>query len=131
MMQTWIRRDKQAYKAMAEEWLAAPSKIKRDLVFKRTGVRWSELLRLWYWDPTCSIVVDGMHSLFLNLVKYHVEQVAGLREETKAIFPPTTMEEMLEARKVWVGMPSVSRLKKVKMPVLLGLCVESKITLPE
>jgi hypothetical protein len=131
MMQTWIHRDKQAYKAMAEEWLAAPSKIKRDLVFKRTGVRWSELLRLPYWDPTRSIVVDGMHSLFLNLVKYHVEQVVGLREETKAVFPPATTEEMVEARRVWAkGVTRESHLKKVKMPALLGLCAENEISLP-
>jgi len=116
---------------MAEEWLAATSKSEQDRIFKRTGVRWSELLRLRYWDPTRSIVVDGMHSLFLNLVKYHVEQVIGLREETKAVFPPATTEEMVEARKVWAGVPSESRLKKVKMPALLGLCAENEITLPE
>jgi hypothetical protein len=105
---------------MAEEWLAATSKSERDRIFKRTGVRWSELLRLPYWDPTRSIVVDGMHNLFLNLVKYHIEEVVGLREEVKAVFPPATTEEMVEARKVWTkGVNRESQLKKVKMPALL------------
>jgi hypothetical protein len=117
---------------MAEEWLAATSKSERDRIFKRTGVRWSELLRLPYWDPTRSIVVDGMHNLFLNLVKYHIEEVVGLREEVKAVFPPATTEEMVEARKVWTkGVNRESQLKKVKMPALLGLCAENEITLPE
>jgi hypothetical protein len=64
-------------------------------------------------------------------VKYHVEQVVGLREETKAVFPPATTEEMVEARRVWAkGVTRESHLKKVKMPALLGLCAENEISLP-
>jgi hypothetical protein len=40
-------------------------------MFQAHGVRWSELWRLPYWDPTRQLVVDPMHCLFLNLVKYH------------------------------------------------------------
>jgi hypothetical protein len=42
-----------------------------DKVFKETGVQWSELLCLPYWDPTRCVVVDGMHNLFLGLVQFH------------------------------------------------------------
>ncbi len=116
---------------MAEEWLAATSKTEQNQIFKKTGVRWSELLRLTYWDPTRSIVVDGMHNLFLNLVKYHMETVVGLREEVKAVFPAATREEMVEARKVWAkGLTRESQLRKVKVPALLGLCAENEVSLP-
>ena len=131
MLQTWVRRSKEDYKAMAEEWLAAPSKVDRDIIFKRTGVRWSELLRLSYWDPTRFIVVDAMHNLFLNLVKYHIEHVVGLREDEKAVFPPATTEEMTVAREVWAkGVTNKNQLKKVNIPALLGLCAENEISLP-
>ena len=116
---------------MAEEWLAASSKTERDRIFKRTGVRWSELLRLSYWDPTRFIVVNAMHNLFLNLVKYHIEHVVGLREDEKAVFPPATTEEMKVAREVWAkGVTNKNQLKKVNIPALLGLCTENEINLP-
>jgi hypothetical protein len=116
---------------MAGEWLAASSKTERDRIFKNTGVRWSELLRLSYWDPTRFIVVDAMHNLFLNLVKYHIEHVVGLREDEKTVFPPATTEEMKVAREVWAkGVTNKNQLKKVKIPALLGLCAESEISLP-
>jgi hypothetical protein len=65
---------------MAEEWLEAPSKAARGRVFARTGVRWSELLRLPYWDPTRAVVVDGMHNLFLGLVQFHVRSVLQITD---------------------------------------------------
>ena len=117
---------------MAEEWLAAPSKTERERIFKRTGIRWSELLRLSYWDPTRFIVVDAMHNLFLNLVKFHIEHVVGIREEEKAIFPTATTTEMIAARKVWAaGTTETNQLKKVNIPALLGLCKENNIILPQ
>jgi len=116
---------------MADEWLAASSKTERNKIFKRTGIRWSELLRLAYWDPTRSIVVDAMHNLFLNLVKFHIEHVVGMREAEKAVFPPATTEEMIVARKVWAkGVTKEQQLRKIKIPALLGLCTENDISLP-
>ena len=117
---------------MVEEWLAAPSKTERERIFKRTGIQWSELLRLSYWDPTCFIVVNAMHNLFLHLVKFHIEHVVGIREEEKANFPTATTTEMISARKVWAaGTTETNQLKKVNIPALLGLCKENNIILPQ
>ena len=60
--------------------LAAPNKTQRKAKLSEYGVRYSELLRLPYWDPTKAVVVDGMHNLFLGLVKTHVEVLLGLHE---------------------------------------------------
>ncbi|KIK82131.1 hypothetical protein PAXRUDRAFT_69376, partial [Paxillus rubicundulus Ve08.2h10] len=48
-----------------QHWRDAATKKEQDIIFKETGIHWSELLHLPYWDPTCSMVVDGMHNLFL------------------------------------------------------------------
>lgn len=42
------------------------------------GVRWSALLRLPYFDIVKFVVVDGMHNLFLGLIKDHFRQVLGM-----------------------------------------------------
>jgi hypothetical protein len=120
---------------MAEDWLEAPSKSARARVFASTGVRWSELLRLPYWDPTRAVVVDGMHNLFLGLVQFHVRnvlQIAGVVsfDEEEEQLPSATPEEMLEARKALEKGPTKpSDLKKVKIPALLSLCAEFGIVI--
>lgn len=120
---------------MAEQWKDAPSKAARDRIFKETGIRWSELLRLPYWDPTRSVVVDAMHNLFLGLVKFHCQSVLGFQgptnpDESEGVVPATP-QEMIKARKLWVkGVTSENQLKKLKIPALLGLCAELDIHLP-
>ena len=42
-------------------------------------MRWSELLRLRYWDPVNWVVVDSMHNLFLGLVRHHFRVVIGTK----------------------------------------------------
>ena len=42
---------------------------------KSTGVRWSELLRLPYFDPIRFITVDPMHCLFLGIAKWIVKRL--------------------------------------------------------
>src|SRR5256884_6645207 len=42
---------------------------------KQTGVRWSELLRLPYFDPIRFLTVDPMHCLFLGIAKWIVKRI--------------------------------------------------------
>ncbi|PBK84325.1 hypothetical protein ARMGADRAFT_943703, partial [Armillaria gallica] len=48
-----------------------------------TGVYWSELLRLEYFDITRFMVVDVMHNLFLGLIKEHFEGILGIHLDPK------------------------------------------------
>ncbi|KAF8836706.1 hypothetical protein BDN67DRAFT_992043 [Paxillus ammoniavirescens] len=50
---------------LAEKCKNAPSEGVRTRIYKSSGIRWSELLRLPYWNPTCFTVVDSMHNLFI------------------------------------------------------------------
>ncbi|TFK78580.1 hypothetical protein K466DRAFT_440186, partial [Polyporus arcularius HHB13444] len=62
----WPRRSRAQHHKCAEQWRDAKSEADRDAAFKQNGVRWSELLRLPYWDPTRFALVDSMHNLFLG-----------------------------------------------------------------
>jgi hypothetical protein len=133
--QTWTRRNIARWRLDALEFKNAPSKASRARVFQRTGVRWSELLELDYWDPTKSVVVDAMHNLFLNLVKHHCREILqidllGDMKDEESV-PVATPKEMAAAREIWAkGLDLKKKLSKVKVPALLALCIEKNIVLP-
>lgn len=62
----------------AKEWKDAQTVKDREAILKKYGVRWSELLRLPYWDVTRFSVVDAMHNLYLGELKHHCMVVWGI-----------------------------------------------------
>lgn len=46
-------------------------------MFDASGVCWSELLCLPYFDAVNFVVVNAMHNLFLGMIKEHLYQVLG------------------------------------------------------
>ena len=60
---------------IAWSWLSAPTDAGRRSLFDDHGIRWSELLRLPYWDPTRYAVLDVMHNLFLGELQHHCREV--------------------------------------------------------
>lgn len=75
---TWPRRTRKQHHALAEEWKKLDSEKERDDHFDLHGLRWSELLRLPYWDPTRFAVVDAMHNLFLGELRHHCREIWGI-----------------------------------------------------
>jgi hypothetical protein len=75
---TWPTRTRQDHMDAAKRYRDAPDKKTRDKEFEENGVRWSELLRLPYWDPLQFSVVDSMHNLFLNNCKHHCREIWGM-----------------------------------------------------
>src|SRR5687768_15963683 len=72
-MENWfITRDSTKHRQDALEWRHCKSDASRKRFIKQTGVRWSELLRLPYFDPVRFIVIDPMHCLFLGIAKWIV-----------------------------------------------------------
>ncbi len=63
---------------IAEQWKEAPTEGSRNSIFADHGIRWSELLRLPYWDPTRFAVLDVMHNLFLGEVHHHCRRLWGV-----------------------------------------------------
>ncbi|KAI0742329.1 hypothetical protein C8Q80DRAFT_1053196, partial [Daedaleopsis nitida] len=63
----------------AKAWLEAPTIAARKKIFEAFGIRWSQLLRLPYWDPTRYALVDAMHNLFLGELRHHCISIWGLK----------------------------------------------------
>ena len=53
-------------------------------IVEETGIRYSELHRLPYFDPSRFVVVDAMHNLFLGLIQEHFETL-GIRLNDKTV----------------------------------------------
>ncbi|KAG0140021.1 hypothetical protein CROQUDRAFT_53896 [Cronartium quercuum f. sp. fusiforme G11] len=55
----------------AYNWKNSDTLIEQNIKLKRTGVRWSELNRLPYWDPIKHIVLGVMHNWFKEVLANH------------------------------------------------------------
>lgn len=93
----------------AKAWLDAPTRASRKKVFDAYGIRWSELLRLPYWDPTRYALVDSMHNLFLGELRHHCIKVWGFKTAKDRGKPgrsgahPQERQEQ-ELRRIWNGL---------------------------
>jgi Transposase family tnp2 len=75
----WRRRTQEECLASAKTFNEAETKSEQDAAFASSGVKWSELLRLPYFDPTRFVVIDAMHNLFLGLINEHFQNILGIR----------------------------------------------------
>jgi hypothetical protein len=67
----WPPRDVDAHRKHACSYRDAPTLEERQHIFDQFGVRWTELLRLPYWDPISFTAVESMHILYLRILRYH------------------------------------------------------------
>ena len=98
------RRTGEEIRQSAQLYLNAENEKERKEIVSTTGIRWSELYRLPYFDPSRMVVVDSMHNLFLGLVQEHFE-ILGIRmdnrkgKETPALSINISTEAMNELDK--------------------------------
>lgn len=83
----WIPRDRDRMRLCAERWRDAPTLAEREKIFREHGVRYSDLWRLPYWDPSRQLVIDSMHCILEGLVQHHVRNLLGLSTEEKNTDP--------------------------------------------
>ena len=130
---TWTSCSFAAHKSCAEQWRNAETEMERAELYERTGVRWSELLRLPYWDPTKFVVIDSMHSFFLRLLQRHCRDIWGMNVEYSdgdgASFHydknlPT--DEEISNGHVVLRTGTNSQLSKLSTPVLRQLCRDTQ-----
>lgn len=84
---SWKPRTNEECRRCADQYRSASTSSIAQSVVDRTGMRWSELLRLPYFDITKFVVVDSMHNLFLGLLKDHFRNVLGFRPDPKQHLP--------------------------------------------
>jgi hypothetical protein len=82
--ENWTPRDRDKLRAYAEQWRDAATSAEREALFKAHGVRYSELWRLPYWDPSRQLVIDLMHCLLEGLVPHHTCNLLGLTSKSTA-----------------------------------------------
>ncbi len=97
----------------AREWRDAETEKSRDELLKAWGLRWSELLRLPYWDPTRYSLLDSMHNLFLGELRHHCIEVWMLKTADKRDVPKrnkahTPEEQAAVLRRIQRGLEKAS-----------------------
>ena len=128
----WEPRKLEDLRAAAEQWRDATSATARKEIYQKYGVRWSALWGLSYFDPTRSVIVDGMHNLFEGLVEFHCRDILGIdnpdpeQEPEKAADP----RQLHSATKLLGRSPTRRKLERFTIPVLKALCLNNHITLP-
>lgn len=76
---SWRRRTDSECRTAAEQYLNSEDNTTKQRIFDAFGMRWSELLRLSYFDVARCVVIDAMHNLFLGLLKEHFDGILGIR----------------------------------------------------
>jgi hypothetical protein len=71
----FIARDSAKHRQEANDWRRCNSQAARKRYVTEKGMRWSELLRLPYFDPIRFITIDPMHCLFLGIVKWIIKRI--------------------------------------------------------
>ncbi|KAJ3535310.1 hypothetical protein NM688_g6997 [Phlebia brevispora] len=133
--ESWERITPEQHRQLAEQWRQAESRAEQDRLLKQHGIRWSELLRLPYWDPTRYIIIDPMHNLLLGLIQFHCRTVLGFDVRQSSSDDSSSFQgrwtEGVDEGKVAEGRlllaersPTMSKLKSLKLPNLLFLCRE-------
>jgi hypothetical protein len=124
----WDRRTATEIRDSSQLYLNAKDEKTRDFTVKNTGIRWSELYQLPYFDPSRFVVVDCMHNLFLGLVQEHFE-ILGIRLNQ----PDDTMP----AIDINIPLPAIFKLndkeKKsmVKLVKILQLPLNTELSTPD
>jgi hypothetical protein len=86
----WERRTGEEIRKSAQLYQDAANEKERNDAVHTTGIRWSELYRLPYFDPSRFVVVDAMHNLFLGLIQEHFD-ILGIRSDQKPPEKPPSL----------------------------------------
>ena len=71
----WPAKDLSIIRQLATCWRDADSEQDRRDIFDATGLRWSALLALPYWNPIKYAVIESMHALDLGLFEHHIRRL--------------------------------------------------------
>src|SRR5271169_4985942 len=75
-MNDWfIQKDLNEHRQNAEAWRRCKFVSERKQHVSNTHVRWSEMLRLPYFNPIRHLIVDPMHNLFLGIAHWIVKRL--------------------------------------------------------
>lgn len=120
---------REQFLALAEQWRDTSSSERKKL-FDQHGVRYTELLRLPYWDPVKFIVIDSMHALLLGNLQTHCRQLWGMdirindkdtEQKPKRKDAQPTRDEIEDAWEL-LRRGTEKDIGKLKVKILRALC---------
>ncbi|OSD00157.1 hypothetical protein PYCCODRAFT_1371822 [Trametes coccinea BRFM310] len=114
-------RSMKAHREAATAWLHANSTAEREQLFKTTGIRYTELLRLPYWNPVLYVVIDSMHNLYLGILQRHIRDFWGINA------PPRPSVQVMNVGVDHLLYGSNSDLRSDGKAVLFHLCLDRGI----
>ena len=128
----WLPKNYEDHLKAAVGWLRAETNEERERWFNAYGVRWSELLRLPYWDPTKFTLIDSMHAFYLRIMSHHCRSIWGMDikfdDGDGILFDITSdhpgEEEMKDAHKT-LEYGTKTELQQLRVAALCELCRES------
>lgn len=127
----WPARTREDHCTHSKAWRDARSEAERARVFEAHGIRWSELLRLPYWDPTKFVVIDSMHAFYLRIFHRHIRDIWGMDisiedgESEGVHFSTTLSEGDIEKAQQVFRKGSLAKLQKLSTKALKYLCFET------
>ncbi|RDB22345.1 hypothetical protein Hypma_010543 [Hypsizygus marmoreus] len=77
-LQSWQLRNGTQVRAEAEKWRQQITKVARNNQAKATGVRWTPLHSLPYWDPVKHVVLGFMHNWLEGILQHHLRTLWGI-----------------------------------------------------
>lgn len=72
-----VKRCPEEHRRLATLWRDADDEEERASLFEKHGIRYSEFLRLPYWNPVEFLAIDSMHAFLLGNLKRHCRGIWG------------------------------------------------------
>lgn len=94
----WPPKNIDEMRKFATLWRDAPNERVQSAIFEASGIRWSPLWDLPYWDPIHFTVIDSMHALDLNLLQnqcrslFQVNTEVSLGHSVLSTPPPRALD---------------------------------------
>jgi hypothetical protein len=92
-IQSWEPCNGAQVRAQAEAWLHQITKAGQHAQETSTGVRWTPLHRLPYWDPVKHVVLGFMHNWLEGILQHHLRALWGIGRDEKESQKVNELEE--------------------------------------
>lgn len=133
---SWVARTWEEHAQHVKDWRLCRSQAERDEEYKAHHVRYSELLRLPYWDPTKFITIDAMHGFYLGLFQRHIRTIWGMdvsiddgldKSSQRSNYVPTAQEIQAVHVELQVNPEAKETLAKISTAVLVSMCRDNHL----
>src|SRR5271155_3686740 len=94
-LQFWTLRNGAKVRQQGQVWLNLTTKSDREAQAQATGVRWTPLHSLPYWDPVKHVMLGFMHNWLEGILKHHLHTLWGIGPEE------TWADEEVEKDEEW------------------------------